>query len=89
VALKVLPGEMAASPERLERLQREAKALAALDHPGIPTVLSVEEADGVHFLTMELVECQRNHPGAPELDVVAEEVSDRRQKLRTASSSDS
>jgi TolB-like protein/Tfp pilus assembly protein PilF len=58
VALKVLPAEMAASPERLERFQREAKALAALDHPGIVTVHSVEEADGVHFLTMQLVEGQ-------------------------------
>jgi len=56
VALKVLPAEMAASPERLERFQREAKALATLDHPGIVTVYSVEEADGVHFLTMQLVE---------------------------------
>lgn len=56
VALKVLPSEMAGSPERLERFRREAKALAALDHPGIVTVYSVEEADGVHFLTMQLVE---------------------------------
>ena len=45
VALKVLPAEMAASPERLERFQREAKALAALDHPGIVTVYSVEAAE--------------------------------------------
>jgi TolB-like protein/Flp pilus assembly protein TadD len=58
VALKVLPAEMAASPERLERFRREAKALAALDHPRIVTVHSVEEADGVHFLTMQLVEGQ-------------------------------
>jgi serine/threonine protein kinase len=58
VALKVLPSEMAASPEHLERFRREAKALAALDHPGIVTVHSVEEADGVHFLTMQLVEGQ-------------------------------
>ena len=56
VALKVLPAEMAESPERLERFQREARALAALDHPGIVTVYSVEEANGVHFLTMQLVE---------------------------------
>ena len=56
VALKVLPAEMAASPERLERFRREAKALAALDHPGVVGVYSVEESDGVHFLTMQLVE---------------------------------
>jgi len=56
VAIKVLPAEMASSPERLERFQREAKALAALDHPGIVTVYSVEESDDVHFLTMQLVE---------------------------------
>jgi serine/threonine protein kinase len=58
VALKVLPEEMASSPERLERFRREAKALAALDHPGIVTVFSVEEESGVHFLTMQLVEGQ-------------------------------
>lgn len=56
VALKVLPTAMASSPERLERFRREAKALAALDHPGVVGVYSVEEADGVHFLTMQLVE---------------------------------
>jgi serine/threonine protein kinase/tetratricopeptide (TPR) repeat protein len=56
VALKVLPEELADDPARLGRLQREAKALAALDHPGIVTIFSVEEADGVHFLTMAHVE---------------------------------
>jgi serine/threonine protein kinase/tetratricopeptide (TPR) repeat protein len=58
VALKVLPADMASDPERLARFQREAKALAALNHPHIVTIFSVEEADGVHFLTMELVEGQ-------------------------------
>src|SRR5205085_9103384 len=56
VALKVLPPGMAANPERLERFRREARAVAALNHPHIVTIHSVEEADGVHFLTMELVE---------------------------------
>ncbi|MDX1645386.1 MAG: serine/threonine-protein kinase, partial [Thermoanaerobaculia bacterium] len=56
VALKVLPSEMADDPERLARFEREAKALAALNHPHIVTVYSVEEAEGVRFLTMELVE---------------------------------
>jgi TolB-like protein len=55
VALKVLPAEMAHDPERLGRFHREAKALAQLDHPNIVTIHSVEECDGVHFLTMQLV----------------------------------
>ena len=56
VALKVLPEEMASDPDRLERFQREAKTIAALSHPNIVTLFSVEEAEGIHFLTMELVE---------------------------------
>jgi TolB-like protein/cytochrome c-type biogenesis protein CcmH/NrfG len=56
IALKVLPAEMALDPERLARFRREAKALAQLDHPNIVTIHSVEECDGVHFLTMQLVE---------------------------------
>ena len=56
VAVKVLPTEMAADPERLERFKREAQALAALSHPNIITIHSVEEAEGLHLLTMELVE---------------------------------
>ena len=56
VALKVLPPDAAEEPARLERFKREAKAVAALNHPNIVTIHSVEEADGRHFLTMELVE---------------------------------
>jgi adenylate cyclase len=56
VALKVLPPDMASDPERLARFQREARAVAALNHPHIVTIFSVEESEGVHFLTMELVE---------------------------------
>lgn len=56
VALKVLPAEMAHDPERLARFRREAKALAQLDHPNIVTIYSVEECEGIHFLTMQLVE---------------------------------
>ena len=56
VALKVLPAELARNPQRRERFEREAKAVAALNHPNIVTIYSVEEADGIPFLTMELVE---------------------------------
>ena len=56
VALKVLPPAMARNPERLARFEREARAVAALNHPHIVTLHSVEEDDGITFLTMELVE---------------------------------
>jgi serine/threonine protein kinase len=58
VALKVLPPDVASDPERLARFQREARAVAALNHPNVVTLYSVEECDGVHFLTMELLEGQ-------------------------------
>jgi TolB-like protein/Tfp pilus assembly protein PilF len=58
IALKVLPPDMARDPERLARFQREARAVAALSHPHVVTIFSVEEADGVHFLTMELIQGQ-------------------------------
>jgi len=50
VALKVLPLDVARDPERLARFQREARAIAALNHPHIITIFSVEETEGVHFL---------------------------------------
>jgi len=56
VALKMLPIEVAGDQTRLERFRREAEALAALQHPNIVTVYSIEESDSGPFLTMELVE---------------------------------
>lgn len=53
VALKVISPAIVGDPGALSRLRREARALAALRHPGVVTVYSVEEASGVHFLTME------------------------------------
>lgn len=55
VALKILPAELAVDASRRSRFAREAKAVAALNHPNIVTVHAVEEADGRHFITMELV----------------------------------
>ena len=58
VALKLLPEEMAQSPERLARLDREARTLARLRHPAIVTLYEIEEHEGRSFLVMELVEGQ-------------------------------
>lgn len=55
VALKVLPAAMAGDPGRLARFQQEARAVAALNHPSIVTLYSVERDGETHFLTMELV----------------------------------
>ena len=56
VALKVLPGSAAGDSERLARLEREARALAALSHPNIVVIHSIEREGGVPYITMELVE---------------------------------
>src|SRR5260370_41531024 len=58
VAVKILPTEMAQDPDRLARFHREARAVATLNHPNVVTLYSVEECDGLHFLTMELIEGQ-------------------------------
>ena len=56
VALKILPQEVAADPDRLARFRQEARAVAALNHPHIVIIFSIEEHDAVPFMTMELVE---------------------------------
>ena len=55
VALKVLPAEVAQSPEALARLEREARAAARLSHPGIVTLFDIVASGSGAFLTMELV----------------------------------
>ncbi len=55
VAIKILPETYAADTDRLKRFEREAKLLASLNHPNIATVYGLHEADGVHFIAMELV----------------------------------
>jgi len=55
IAIKVLPPHLVSDPERRRRFAREAQAIAALNHPNIVTIYSIEESDGVPFLTMEYV----------------------------------
>jgi serine/threonine protein kinase len=56
VALKLLPDEFAFDPDRLARFRREARALAALNHPQIAAIYGLEESDGRPALVLELVE---------------------------------
>ena len=56
IAVKVLPAELASQPDLAARFEREARAVAALNHPNIVVLHSIEHEDGIRFLTMELVE---------------------------------
>src|SRR5712671_2885171 len=55
VAIKVLPPEKVADPERMRRFVQEAKAASALNHPNIVHIYDIAEADGVQFIAMEYV----------------------------------
>src|SRR4051812_11400218 len=56
VAIKILPAAFATDADRVARFQREAKVLAALNHPHIAAIYGLEDADGVKGLVMELVD---------------------------------
>jgi serine/threonine protein kinase len=56
VAIKVLPPELVADPERKRRLIQEAQAVAALNHPNIATIHEIDEAGGTNFIAMERIE---------------------------------
>ena len=58
VAIKILPSAFTSNPDRLARFEREARMLAALNHPNICAIYGFEEANGVRFLILELVEGQ-------------------------------
>jgi eukaryotic-like serine/threonine-protein kinase len=56
IAIKFLPAELTADPERRRRFLREARTAAAVTHPNIVTIHEIDEADGVTFIAMELVD---------------------------------
>src|SRR5215813_1563944 len=58
VALKILPAELAADPERMRRFVQEAKAASALSHPNVAHIYEIGEANGTNFIAMEYVEGQ-------------------------------
>ena len=58
IAIKVQPADVASSPDRLARFEREARTVAGLNHPNIVVLHSVEDEGGIRFLTVELVEGQ-------------------------------
>ncbi|MEE8367113.1 MAG: serine/threonine-protein kinase, partial [Thermoanaerobaculia bacterium] len=66
VALKVLTPKLATDAKFLSRFKLEAQTVAALSHPNVVTLYSVEESEGTHFLTMELVRGEPLHHLIPE-----------------------
>jgi serine/threonine protein kinase len=56
VAIKVLPAEVSADPDRIRRFEKEAQAASSLNHPNIVTIYEVERTDSTSFIVMELVE---------------------------------
>jgi serine/threonine-protein kinase len=65
VALKTLPPEFARDPGRVARFQREARALASLNHPNIAAIYGLEESSGATLLVLELVEGETLHGPLP------------------------
>lgn len=58
VAIKVLPSQLSSDPELRLRMEREARAISALQHPNICTLHDIGTQNGVNFLVMEFLEGQ-------------------------------
>src|SRR5438876_4299322 len=56
VALKILPAEVAAHPDRMKRFRQEAKAASALNHPNIITIHEIDETASGHFIATEFID---------------------------------
>ena len=56
VALKILPVEVAAHPDRMKRFLQEAKTVSALNHPNIITIYEIEHIDSVNFIATEFID---------------------------------
>src|SRR6266550_643424 len=56
VALKILPAEVAAHPDRMKRFVQEAKAASALNHPNIITIYEIDETESGHFIATEFID---------------------------------
>ena len=56
VALKILPADLAANRDRMQRFVREAKSAASLNHPNIAHIYEIGESNGVHFIAMEFID---------------------------------
>ncbi len=83
VAIKILPAELSRDPERRARFEREARAVAALNHPHICTLYDVSHHEEVEFLVMELLDgetlaarLKRGRLQIPEVLSCASEIAD-------------
>src|SRR6478672_5672107 len=56
VALKILPDEVAADPDRMKRFVQEARAASGLNHPNIITIYEIDQTDSTHFIAAEFIE---------------------------------